>query len=110
VDRHAGANDDDVVVAEGGDGLAEAVVGVRVLAVEQRDLNERAVERVLFGTEGYVEAREDAVVEAALEALGLDPRVGKQGEDAGGQCRAALAGEGGFVVLGWEAVEAGRAC
>lgn len=31
--RHAGAHDDDVLVAQGGDGLAETVVQVYVLAV-----------------------------------------------------------------------------
>lgn len=57
---------------------------IRVLAVEERDLHERAVEGVLLGVEGYVEAREDTVIEAALDAFGFDAGGAEQGEDSGG--------------------------
>ena len=79
---HAGANDDDVLVSERGNGLAKAVVGVRVLVVEERDLDQWDGERVLLGAEGDVKAGEDAVIEAAFEALGLDPGAGEQGENS----------------------------
>ena len=81
VHRHARADNDDAFVAERGDGLAEAVVRVRVLVVEQRDLHQRAGERVAGRGEGDVEAREDAVVESAGLAGGADPGGVEELED-----------------------------
>lgn len=51
VDRHAGADDDDVLVAQSGHGLAEAVVLVYVRAGVLAYLNDGDVEGVLFGME-----------------------------------------------------------
>jgi hypothetical protein len=47
------------------------------------------------------------VVEAALEARGFDARGGEEGGDLRGEGGRAFAGEGGFVEVGGEAVEAG---
>ena len=55
VDGHSRADDDDALVAQRGDGLTQPVVRVRVLVLEQADLDERAVERVRLGVEGDVE-------------------------------------------------------
>ena len=106
MDRHARADDDDVLVAQRGDGLAQAVVGIRVLIVEQADLHERHAEGVLLGVDGDVEAREDAVVQAPLQPGGLDACVAEQAGDPGRELRAALARVLGLVVFGGEVVEA----
>lgn len=105
VDRHARADDDHALVAKRRHGSAEPVMRVWVFRVEQRDLHQRAAQRVGIRREGDVEPREDAVVQAALEPPGRDPRLGEQGDDAGRQLRGAGRGEGGLVKLGREAVE-----
>jgi hypothetical protein len=50
--RHAGADDEDVLVPQDRDGLSETVVQVYVLAVILAYLHYRDIEGVLFGMEG----------------------------------------------------------
>lgn len=50
---HAGANDDDAFVAQRSHGLSEPVVRVGVLVRVQAYLNQRNVERIFLGIEGW---------------------------------------------------------
>lgn len=84
VDRHACADDDNVLLAEGLDGFAEEEVGLGVFRVEEGHLDEGHSQRVGGRGEGHVEAGEDAVVEAAGEASGADVGFGEEGDDVGG--------------------------
>lgn len=104
---HAGADDDDALVAESGDGAAEAVVGVRVLGTEERGLDDGHAEGVLVRVESDVEAGPDAVVEAALGGVAGDVVGGDKSADTGGEggganvrvgCGVVVEGEAGEVV------------
>jgi hypothetical protein len=52
VDSHSRDNDKDVVIAEGGDGLAKAVMLIWIFGVEERDLDDWDVQRIFFWFEG----------------------------------------------------------
>ena len=105
VDRHSRPDDDDALVAERRHGPAEPVMRIRVLRVEERDLHQRAAERVGLGREGDVEARKDSVVEAALEPPRGDPGLGEQRDDSGSELGGSGRGESGLVELGGEPVK-----
>lgn len=104
--RHARADNHHALIAQAGDGLAEAVVLVWVLRVEEGDLNEGHVQGVFVWVEGDVEACPDAVVETALDALGVNACCAEEVDDVCGKLGVALIRVGGFVHVVWEAVEA----
>lgn len=68
---HATNDDQDALVPERRHRLPQPVMRVGVVAVEQADLHDRHLQRVGLRVEGHGEGGEDAVVEAALHALGL---------------------------------------
>jgi hypothetical protein len=106
VHRHSGADDQHAFVSEGGQGFSEGEVVFSRVRIEERDLHDRHVlsQRVLFRVEGYEEGDEDAVVEAAGYALGLDSGGLEGAEDFGGEGGGAGGGVLEFVVVGCEAV------
>lgn len=78
---HAAHDDLDALLPESSDRLAQTVVLVRVIAVEETYLHDRHVERIRFRVEGDGEGGEDAVVEAAADGLGVDACASEARDD-----------------------------
>lgn len=70
--RHAAHDQTDTFRAERRDGAAESEMLSCGLGGEERDLDDRDVERVCGWVEGHFEAGPDAVIETAADAGGFD--------------------------------------
>lgn len=105
MDCHAGTYDLDILGAKRGDGLAESVVLIWIIRIEEGDLHDRYIDRVCLWIEQNTKASPDTMVKTTLRRLSIDARVVQEGDNVACHSRGATMWELCFIVVRWETVE-----